>query len=1147
MKKYNALLINGLLDKTNHQNAVGEQIHFNGELFYKISNVANMRPFFMSIVSSNDHWLFLSSNGGISAGRSNSNNALFPYITDDKITDNIENTGSKSIFIVHKGSKKFLWEPFSPRHDGIYDCENNLYKNFKGNKAIFEEVNHDLRISFSYEWTTSKKFGFVRTARFKNLSGSKIKVEFVDGIQNIMPWGVEEALQNSTSNLVDAYKRSELDRHSKLGIFALSAVIIDRAEPSEALKSNVVWSPDFKNTNRLLSSAQLQKFRTGHKLENEDDVKGERGAYFINSSFSLGAKSHKNWTILADVNKDASGVTQLISQIRKNRKLHQEVLTDAEDGSNELTKLVAAADGLQLTEDSNRNARHFANVLFNIMRGGIFDNNYQVRRDDFIQYLGKANKKILTKYKDKLNQLPNTFHLKKLLKLSDHANDDFYRLAHEYLPLKFSRRHGDPSRPWNKFDINMTDETTGKDVLDYQGNWRDIFQNWEALAQSYPSFINSMIFRFLNASTFEGYNPYRVTKDGFDWERIEPDNPWAYIGYWGDHQIIYLLKLLEFSNKHNPDHMSELLNRSCFVYANVPYKIKSHTQIMKDPKNTIDYDFAEADKIDKAKNKIGSDGALLANSKDALVRATLAEKLLVTLLAKISNFIPEAGIWLNTQRPEWNDANNALVGNGVSMVTLFYLRRFSKYLVDLLMDFNGSDLVISHELRTYFLSVSKIFNEAKLRSTDKSRFEVVNKLGKAGSLYRNKIYKNKFTGQHVEIPKADVIAFLASLNEHLDHAIKMNKRSDNLYHAYNLLTIDKDKVKISHLPEMLEGQVAALSSGKINPKQAVALLDSLKNSELYRKDQLSYILYPAKKLPGFLEKNIIPKKLVHSSKLLVKLLKDKNKTIIVKDSKGIFHFNGNFNNADALGLALDQLPDTYSALLQNDKAKVCAIYEKVFDHKSFTGRSGTFYGYEGLGSIYWHMVSKLLIAVQELIQKAIDEKAGVRVINKLKKHYFEINKGIGADKTPLEYGAIPTDPYSHTPAGKGAQQPGMTGQVKEDIIARMAELGVETSNGQISFSNAIFTENEYLTKRANFEYINTKGHRSIIELKKGSLAFTICQTPVIYQRSRKSLIEITYSSGETEKITGLLLPQNISKKIFGRDGAIKKIIVSFQN
>ena len=30
----------------------------------------------------------------------------------------------------------------------------------------------------------------------------------------------------------------------------------------------------------------------------------------------------------------------------------------------------------------------------------------------------------------------------------------------------------------------------------------------------------------------------------------------------------------------------------------------------------------------------------------------------------------------------------------------------------------------------------------------------------------------------------------------------------------------------------------------------------------------------------------------------------------------------------------------------------------------FTGRSGSFFAYEGLGSIYWHMVSKLLLAVR---------------------------------------------------------------------------------------------------------------------------------------------------------------------------------------
>ena len=135
---------------------------------------------------------------------------------------------------------------------------------------------------------------------------------------------------------------------------------------------------------------------------------------------------------------------------------------------------------------------------------------------------------------------------------------DFKRLCLEYLPLKFSRRHGDPSRPWNKFSINTQSEIDGSKILDYEGNWRDIFQNWEALAHSFPDFIESMIHKFLNATTFDGYNPYRVTKDGFDWETIEPDNPWSYIGYWGDHQIIYLLKFLEFIEKHQPGKLASL-------------------------------------------------------------------------------------------------------------------------------------------------------------------------------------------------------------------------------------------------------------------------------------------------------------------------------------------------------------------------------------------------------------------------------------------------------------------------------------------------------------------------------------------------------------------------------------------------------------
>ena len=54
------------------------------------------------------------------------------------------------------------------------------------------------------------------------------------------------------------------------------------------------------------------------------------------------------------------------------------------------------------------------------------------------------------------------------------------------------------------------------------------------------------------------------------------------------------------------------------------------------------------------------------------------EKILATGLSKLSNFVPEGGIWMNTQRPEWNDANNALVGNGVSNGHLILLEKISK-------------------------------------------------------------------------------------------------------------------------------------------------------------------------------------------------------------------------------------------------------------------------------------------------------------------------------------------------------------------------------------------------------------------------------------------------------------------------------------
>ena len=1125
----------------------GTSVEIDNEPYYKISNVNKMRPFFMSVVSPSNHWMFLSSNGGLSAGRKDSDNALFPYYTDDKITESAEITGSKTLFQCHINGKTYLWEPFSKCYQGVYNCSQNLYKNNLGNKVVFEEINHDLGLCFKYEWQTSDIFGFVKKSTISNLDENSKTLTILDGLQNLMPYGVSQDLQNSTSNLVDAYKKSELDASCGLGIFALSAIIVDKAEPSEALKASVVWSLGLDNVTYLLSSLQLDKFRTGQDIQQETDIRAEKGAYFIKAVLTLTPKSEKQWLTLADINKSIIDITNISNKIKNQKNLVNLISEDVNLGSIELKKLVSASDGVQLTADTLQNTRHFSNTLFNIMRGGIFDNNYQIEKVDFIKYITNANTYITKEKLNYLNNLPDIFSLEELeetLKTEDNPN--FLRLALEYLPLKFSRRHGDPSRPWNKFSINTKSEINGSKILDYEGNWRDIFQNWEALAHAYPEFIDGMIFKFLNASTFDGYNPYRVTKDGFDWEIIEPDNPWSYIGYWGDHQIIYLQKFLEFIESYYPEKLVTYFSQDIFVYANVPYRIKSYQDILKNPKDTIEFNTELQNTITAKKEELGADAALISVNNN-IYNVNLIEKLLATLLSKLSNFIPEGGIWMNTQRPEWNDANNALVGNGISMVTLSYLRRFIYFLEEVIAKTKETNFKISEELTVFFKGVFESLNTNRNilnnNISDTDRKIIIDGLGNAGSNYRTKIYSQGFSGHKQSVTKQDLLALLKTAKLYINHSIKANKRTDHLYHAYNLLTVSDNEVSITHLPEMLEGQVAILSSKYLSAEDSLDLLDSLKSSALFRPNQYSYILYPNKTLPRFDEKNIISSKNMVKSELLKQLLKAGNTQIIEQDTLGNYHFNGNFNNVGSLKVALSELNSTYQNLVKKEENLLTELFESVFNHKAFTGRSGTFYGYEGLGSIYWHMVSKLLLSVQEVCLNAIENKENPVIIGKLLDHYYEINEGLGIHKSPELYGAFSTDPYSHTPGGKGAQQPGMTGQVKEDILSRFRELGISVINGQLVFNPCLLRKAEFLKGSKLFSYNDLNNKLKQIKLEKGSIGFTYCQVPVIYTLSNNEKIVITLNDGSKKEMDSLKLDLETSHLLFSRSGNIDTIQV----
>ncbi len=1125
----------------------GAYVEVEGEVFYKIENADAMRPFFMTVVSSADHWLFISSNGALSAGRKNPDNALFPYYTDDKITDSADITGNKTIVRVQQDGKTYLWEPHSDRFAGAYAIQRNIYKNAIGNKVLFEEINADLNLTHQYRWTFSDAFGFVKRSKLINHSDTAREIELVDGFQNILPYGVDSGLQNARSTLVDAYKKNELDSETKLGLFTLSAMIIDRAEPSEALKATAAWSVGLDNFSVLLSSLQLEHFRRGYTIHEEAQIKAERGAYFVHSQFQLAANAGLEWYVVADINQSMIHLAQLKQDLKFKDSLVQKIIASINEGTNALRKKVGSADGIQVSNDKLSAGRHFSNVLFNIMRGGTFDDQYFIDIDDLKKYVRNMNRKVYDAHKTFLVSLPKLLTYAELMSRSaQEANADLERICIEYLPLSFSRRHGDPSRPWNYFTIDTEDEK-GRKIRNYEGNWRDIFQNWEALAYSYPDFIEGMITKFVNASNIDGYNPYRITRSGIDWEINEPDDPWSYIGYWGDHQIIYLLKLMEVSAKFHPEKLRKLLQKPVNVYANVPYRIKGYDAILSNPRDTVDYDHRLADAINERVSSVGADGKMVWNQQGEMIRANLTEKILVTVLTKLYNFIPDAGIWLNTQRPEWNDANNALVGNGTSMVTLYYLRRFLRFGVKEFQSMHDTEIEINKPVKDLLDALYRAMHVRKHLIgeviTDHERRRIMDRFGIAGEHYRTTAYSGLFNEKRM-LKASEIVSFFEMTLGFVEQTISTNKREDGLYHAYNLIHITDGEAKVDRLYEMLEGQVAVLSSGFLSADEALRVIDALKMSKMFRPDQYSYMLYPDRELPSFVEKNNIPAAFIEKSALAMQLFEHNDRTLITKDIEGNYHFNGNFHNAADVKAQLIRLSNNgYSALVAREHDAYLEMFEKMFNHKAFTGRSGTFFGYEGLGSIYWHMVSKLLLATQENLYKGARTGADDVVMGRLTEHYYEIRAGIGVNKAPDLYGAFPTDAYSHTPGNAGAQQPGMTGQVKEDIINRWAELGVAVDEGKLSFKPFFLRSIEFLEAEDEMVYYDLKGQEQHLALKAGSFAFTYCQLPIVYRSSKHAAITIFFNDGTSQKMDGNGLGLEMSSEIFTRSGRLARLEV----
>ena len=1057
----------------------GAFVEADGDTWYRIDGYDKRPPFFIALAGDSDLWAFISTAGSLTAGRKDRDGAFFPYETVDKIHVRWEHTGPRT-WIRHGSGSPELWKPFAQRSD-IDTGPRSVWKNLSGTRLRFREEHPAGGLVFQYEWSFAAGLGLVRSARLEAPRGP-VAVEVLDGVLNLLPPGVSYDQSVTLSSLTDAYKWNETAARGRLALYTLYAKIWDRAEPKESFETLTAWHSGLPAATRtLLSANQVAQFCGTGGVDAEALTRGRRGAFLVNFTHCVDRQALE-WHLVIDGPLSQVQAFELGKRLDAGGGTPDEIRGAIAQNARGLDHLLACADGFQSSGDPMAAAHHRANVLFNIMRGGVFVDQTSFSRLDLLAFLRGRNRRIGLAMEPVAAGWGERVERSVALACArDALGAQAERLVREYLPLTFSRRHGDPSRPWNLFSVRVRD-ASGRRVLNYEGNWRDIFQNWEGLLPSAPDFAGSMVSIFLCAMSPDGYNPYRISRGGIDWEVADPDDPWSNIGYWGDHQIIYLLRLLEATHARDPQLLPADWDRSIFSFADIPYRLRPYAEQTAHPKATIVFD-EDADARARARAaRLGADGLLVCDEAGEPLLATLGEKLAIILLAKAGSLVPGGGLWLHTQRPEWNDANNALVGNGLSIVTLAYLRRLLLFILAL----PGAEREFSLSQATLqaLTAFAALVRSTGIESIDDAcaRRAFLDGAGAILDPWRAAAYRGGAGRTPARAPHGLLVDLARSLVPRVDGTLYRAKREDGLYHSYNLVDLADAKAEVTHLYPMVEGQVAMLGSGLLSPPECIALLGALYASPLYSRARDTFLLYPDRRLPGFFERNRLDAAALELP-IVQELLAQRRDDLLQRQSDGTVRFAPQLSNR----VDLERIGSDCGARLQ----PLADAYDRLLGHHEFTGRSGTMFAYEGLGCVYWHMVAKLLLAVQERVFEAYDQ--GSPELAALCGYYRRVRDGLGYRKSAASYGAFPADPYSHTPAEGGAQQPGMTGQVKEEILTRWGELGLRVRGGRVHFDPVLLDESELA--------------------ESAVLTFTWARVPYSYRRGTTTSIRVLTARG----------------------------------
>ncbi len=647
-------------------------------------------------------WVFYTNRGqGIASfGTSNKDNAILEFFPANKAYQTTTLLGFRTFLKVTRGGKAIFHEPF--RENG---AEQTL--EISSHEFSVREINHELGLEISAHYFTVPGESLAVLARrleIKNISRQPVSIELLDGLPQILPYGMNEFFTKNMSRTIEAWTVVDnLGRNAPF--FHLKVDATDRPEVVFIEAGNFSFSFMEEGTKPKLLDMIVDPRKIFDSVTDFTEPKLFKAAAFFKYPADQLAQNQMPCSFSFAHFKLAPD---------KSKTMHS--LYGHAGSLEALNRYISRAARKGYVEEKRAENRNLVESLkmscFTISSSTAYD-----------LYCGQT-------------YLDNILRGGTPIYLGDEKNPLVYYV--------YSRKHGDLERDYNRFVVEPTYFAQGN------GNYRDVNQNRRQDVWFDPRVKDANIKTFLNLIQLDGFNPlvikgarFRAKKSGslqsvlrrwagskhvkacdeFLSELFSPGELYRFLegkglvspkqfnrffaeilpflekeedaehgeGFWTDHWT-YNLDLIEAYLTIYPEDWKELLfSRKEYLFYDNSHRVRPrHEKCFLKPDGAVRQYQAVFE--DAGKRRLlearATHGTFVRDrfGKGSLYKTTLFVKLLALLANKIASLDPNGvGVEMEADKPSWYDALNGLPGLfGSSLPETFELKRLAVFLVHVL-------------------------------------------------------------------------------------------------------------------------------------------------------------------------------------------------------------------------------------------------------------------------------------------------------------------------------------------------------------------------------------------------------------------------------------------------------------------------------